>query len=121
MRKRPYENIIAWKESYSLCLDIYKLTKSFPNDERFALTNQIRRASSSVPINIAEGNMKRSRKEKARFFEIAQASLEEVHCEMRLSYDLKYISEEQFTALDKQLNKSSYLPSRLHASVSSDS
>ena len=117
MRKRPYENIIAWQESYKLCLMMYKITKKLPQEERFALADQIRRAASSVPINIAEGNMKRSLKEKVRYYEIAQGSLEEVHCETKLALDLQYISQEQFEEVNNQLNKSSYLLTRLRSSL----
>ncbi len=88
MRERPYEKLVAWQESYKLCLWVYTFTKKFPPDERFGLVSQMRRSSYSIPTNIAEGNMKSSNKDKIRFFEIAQASLEELHCESKLSLDL---------------------------------
>ncbi|MCF7844411.1 MAG: four helix bundle protein [Kiritimatiellales bacterium] len=117
MRKRPYENIIAWQEAYKLCLTVYKLSKKLPIEERFPLANQLRRSAYSVPTNIAEGNMKRSKKEKARFYEIAQGSLEELHCECKLSCDLKYISMNEFESVDEHLNRVSYLLARLKSAV----
>jgi four helix bundle protein len=110
---RPYEKLIAWQEAYALCLMIYRITKTFPADERFGLTSQIRRAASSVPINIAEGNVKRSSKEKIQFFRIAQGSLEETHCESRLAKDVGYLKEEDFLSIDQQIHKTSYLLTQL--------
>ncbi|MFA7682213.1 MAG: four helix bundle protein [Candidatus Peribacteraceae bacterium] len=115
MHKRPYEDLIVWQESYKLCLYIYHATKKFPQEERFALTNQLRRSAYSVPTNIAEGNMKQSRKEKAHFLEIALASLEELHCECRLAKDLGYIMHQEFATIDQQINRISYLGTKLRA------
>lgn len=107
--ERPYQRLIVWQEAHKLCLQMYAVTKKFPEDERYGLTNQIRRASSSVPINIAEGNSKRSAKEKRRFMDIALGSLNEVHCEILLSKDLTYICEEEFRRIDMQIQRVSYL------------
>jgi four helix bundle protein len=71
-------------------LGIYRFTREFPADERFGLTSQIRRAAVSVPANIAEGFPKRSVSDKARFYNIAQGSLEEVHYYLILAKDLGY-------------------------------
>lgn len=109
MHERPYEKLIVWQESYKLCLFVYKLTIKFPPYERFGLVSQMRRSSYSVPINIAEGNSKKSTKEKERFFEIAHASLEELHCESRLSKDLDYISAQEYESLDDHSQRVSYL------------
>lgn len=117
MHERSYEKLVAWKESYGLCLMIYKITKKFPSDERFGLISQMRRSASSVPINIAEGNSKYSSKEKAHFFEIALCSLEELHCESRLSKDLNYITPEEYVEIDDGVNRISFLINKLRSSV----
>jgi four helix bundle protein len=117
MHVRPYEKLVAWQEAYGLCLWIYKITAKFPSEEKFGLVSQMRRSAYSVPINIAEGNTKRSQKEKAHFFEIAQSSLEELHCECRLSMDLGYMSKEDFLSADQRIHRISYLLTRLYASV----
>ncbi|MFH1670697.1 MAG: four helix bundle protein [Patescibacteria group bacterium] len=117
MHKRPYENIVAWQEAYNLCLYIYKLAKKLPMEERFALANQLRKSAYSVPTNNAEGNMKRSKKDKARFYEISQGSLEELHCECKLAFDLQYVSMSEFEKVDEHINRVSYLLTRLKSAV----
>jgi four helix bundle protein len=117
MHERPYEKLIVWQEAYKLCLSIYKVTCTFPSEEKFALVSQMRRSAYSVPINIAEGNTKSSLKEKGRFFEIAHASLEELHCELRLSLDLEYIQKDQFDLLDGHIQRTSFLLMKLRSSL----
>ena len=91
-RARPYEQLIVWQEAHKLCLDVYALIPQFPIEERFCLCSQIRRAAYSVPMNLVEGNSKRSWKEKARYVEIAEGSLEELDYQLLLSKDLKCFS-----------------------------
>ena len=117
MDQRPYEKIIAWQEAHLLCTSLYKITKSFPSEEKFSLVNQMRRSAYGVPMNIAEGNARRSSKEKLRFLEISQASLEELHYQCRLSKDLDYISSEVFLKIDKHIQRVSYLLMRLRGSL----
>jgi four helix bundle protein len=81
----------------------------------------MRRSSSSVPINIAEGNVKRSKPDKVRFFDIAAASLEELHCEARLSLDLGYMTDVQFAKIDQAIHRTSYLLSRLRSAFAQQS
>jgi four helix bundle protein len=121
MHVRPYEKLIVWQEAHKLCLWIYELTKSFPKDERFRLVNQMCRSSYGIPMNIAEGNSKMSRKEKAHFYEIALGSLEELHYQCVLAKDLKYISESQFTEGDDAIQRVSYLLTKLRKSFVSSS
>ncbi len=120
MRKRPHERLIAWQESYKLCVHVYGETKKFPAAEKYALVSQIRRSAYSVPMNIAEGNTKRSNKEKILYFERSLASLEELHCQLRLSFDLKYLSNEKFLYFDNWMNRVSYLITKLRASFVKD-
>jgi four helix bundle protein len=115
--ERLFERLVAWKESYALCLRIYAVTKNFPSEEKFALVNQMRRAASSVPINIAEGNTKSSKKDRARFFEISLSSLNELDCECLLARDLGYLPEEDFVELNDRIRRTSYLINQLIASL----
>lgn len=117
MHERPYEKLVVWQEAYKLCLFIYKVSKAFPADERFGVTNQMRRAAYSVPMNIAEGNEKRSKKEKEHFLEIAHASLEELHCVSRLSCDLKYLHTQDFQKIDDYIQRISYLLIKLRSAI----
>jgi four helix bundle protein len=87
---RSFKDLIVWQKAHQFVLEIYRFTRSFPADERFGLTSQIRRAAVSVPANIAEGFPKRGPSDKARFFNIAQGSLEEVHYYLILAKDLDY-------------------------------
>lgn len=75
---QSYEDLRVWQEGVSLCETIYALTRSFPEDERFGLTSQLRRAAVSIPSNIAEGWGRGSRQDYARFLRIARGSLFEV-------------------------------------------
>lgn len=93
MKKEPvkaFADLIVWQKAHGLTLRIYGLTKSFPHDERFGLTSQMRRAAVSVPANIAEGFKKRSKIDKVRFLNIAQGSLEECRYYLILANDLGY-------------------------------
>lgn len=117
MRIRPYQKLIAWQEAHQLCLLAYRATKLFPMDERFALVDQMRRSSSSVPTNIAEGNSRRTKKDHAKFLTIAVASLEELHYQFLLARDLEYITEEQYNAADDHIQRTGFLIGRLRASL----
>lgn len=117
MHIRPYQKLIVWQEAHKLCLCIYRLTINYPADERFGLTSQMRRSSSSVPTNIAEGNVKKSLKERGHFFEISKASLEELHYQCLLSRDLKYVSQKNFEELDDHVQRVSYILGKLRNSI----
>ncbi len=109
MYERPHETLVVWKEAYQLCLQVYRYTKKFPSEEKFALTNQVRRAACSVPFNIAEGNQKHSIKERSRYCEIVKGSLEELHCQCRLARDLGYMTHEVFNAINDRVQRVSDL------------
>ena len=96
---KSFTDLNTWKEAHSLVLTIYKLTKLFPNDELFCLTNQIRRAVISITSNIAEGFSRNSYKEKVQFYSISLGSLTEVQNQLIIARDLEYISKEEFTTI----------------------
>jgi four helix bundle protein len=85
-----FEDLKVWQKAHQLTLDIYRMTGNFPGEERFGLVSQMRRAAVSVPANIAEGFKKRSVKDKANFYNIAQGSLEELRYYLILARDLGY-------------------------------
>ncbi|MBK8388922.1 MAG: four helix bundle protein [Saprospiraceae bacterium] len=91
----PFERYDVWKLSVDMTLNIYAITAGFPSEEKFGLISQLRRASSSVGANIAEGVSRLSEKEKARFLEMAFGSLMEVAHFTMLSRDLNFISIKQ--------------------------
>ncbi len=87
---QSFEDLLAWQKAHALTLEVYKLTRGFPREEVFGLTSQIRRASVGVAANIAEGFKRRGAQDKARFLNIAQASLEECRYYLILTRDLQY-------------------------------
>lgn len=90
---KTYTDLEVWKCSRELVKFVYLLTKSFPKEELYALTSQIRRSAISVPSNIAEGIGRQSNKETIHFLYIAKGSLQEVETQLYLSFDLNYMSE----------------------------
>jgi len=93
---KNFTDLNAWKEAHKLVLLVYKLTKLFPKEEQFGLTNQIRRAVVSVTSNIAEGFSRSSYKEKSQFYSIALGSLTEVQNQLLIARDLEYLPKDQF-------------------------
>src|SRR5882724_7541397 len=88
---KDFRNLKVWRKSYDLTLMVYRATRSFPKDEQFALTSQIRRAASSIPANIAEGCCRNGDAEFARFLYIAMGSASELECHLLLARDLGYV------------------------------
>ena len=96
---RDYKKYSIWSDSHKLTLEIYLLTKKFPKEELFGITSQIRRAVSSVPTNIAEGCGRSSDLDFKRFLIIFHGSATEVEYLIFLSFELNYISEEEYIDL----------------------
>ncbi len=100
---RNFLNLEIWKRSHLLALKIYTITKSFPKEELFGLTSQMRRSSSSIPTNIAEGSGRNSNPQFLHFLQIATGSCSEIQYQFILSKDLSYISEEVFDELHSEI------------------
>ena len=98
-----YRNLIAYKTARSLVVDVYGLLKNFPNEERYALCEQLRRAVVSIPSNIAEGMGRSSVKEQVHFIEIAFASLNETMCQIEIAKDLGYIKEDELIEIENKV------------------
>lgn len=114
MHQRPYERLVAWQEAHKLCVRIHALVVKFPGYERQALADQMRRSSYSVPLNIAEGNSKKTPNSKKQFFGFALASLEELHSQTQIARDLGYITSNEYNQTDDHINRTSYLLTRLN-------
>lgn len=91
-----YEDLEIYKQSYILALEVYKLTKKFPKDELYGLTSQIRRASTSITLNIVEGYGRLSKEDFKRFLKISLGSTNETKTLLKFSKDLHYISATEF-------------------------
>ena len=94
MTATKFQDLIVWQEAHKLVLMIYKVTADFPKAELFGLTSQMRRSAVSVPANIVEGFKRKSQQEKTRFYNIAEASLEELKYYRILSQDLSLLTEQ---------------------------
>ncbi len=90
-RVQRFEDLEVWRKAHQLVLSIYKVTNDFPTEERYGLVSQMRRSAVSIPANISEGYKKRSLKDKANFYNIAQGSLEELRYYLILAKDLGYL------------------------------
>jgi len=100
---RDFKELKVWQKSHKLCLLLYNMTKQFPDEERYGIISQIRRASASVPTNISEGCGRDSNKEFAGFLRISGGSISEVEYLLILSGGLGYIKKEKMTDLLNQV------------------
>jgi len=102
---KSFKDLNAWKEGHVLVLMIYKTTKTFPKDELFALTSQMRRAAVSITSNIAEGFSRQSHKEKTQFYSTSQGSVTEIQSQLLIAKDVDYINNYDYTKIDAQILK----------------
>ena len=106
-----HKDLRVWQQSIEMVTSIYLMTQSFPKEEMFGLVSQLRRASVSVPSNIAEGYARGTDKEKLHFLRISSGSMSEVETQLMLSLNLGYLDQEKYNELSetvtsvwKQLN-----------------
>ena len=100
---RNFLTLEIWKRSHLFTLKIYNITKSFPREELFGLSSQMRRSSSSIPTNIAEGAGRNTNPQFAQFLQFSSGSCSEIQYQLILSKDLTYISEEVFKELHSEI------------------
>lgn len=101
---RDFKKYDIWQLSHELTLEVYKITSTFPKEELFGITSQLRRSTSSIPTNISEGCGRNSDKEFNQFLNIALGSANETEYLLILSKDLNYINKEIFEELEKEIN-----------------
>ncbi len=101
---KPHRNLKAWSDSILLIKDIYLITKSFPKEELFGIISQMRRAALSIPLNIAEGAARSSKKEFIRFLDIAIGSVAELDTLFIISYELELLPDKDFNLLNSKLD-----------------
>jgi len=92
---KNYKELKVWQKAYQLCLEIYKITRGFPSDEKYGLTSQMRRAAVSVPSNIAEGYGRKTTPEYIRSLHFAYGSNCELETQISLSGDLGYMKTQE--------------------------
>ena len=99
---QDFRNLAVWQKAHSLTLDVYRLTEAFPRREMFGLTSQLRRSSSSISANLAEGCC-RSQLEFARFIQIALGSASETEYHLLLAHDLGFLRSEDYARLSPEV------------------
>jgi four helix bundle protein len=104
MNKYSYKNLNVYQDAKSLVVDVYKVLKLFPAEEKYALCDQIRRAVISITSNIAEGMNRMSDKEKAHFIGVAYASMMEVDSQLEVSVELGYLTPELYNTLEEKID-----------------
>lgn len=101
---RPHEKLDVWKLSVNMVVNVYEITKTFPSEERFGLTSQIRRAAVSIPANIAEGAARQHDKEFIQFLSVAQGSASELETELLIAHRLGYLEENVYRQMYEEVN-----------------
>jgi len=104
-KTKKFTELIVWQKAHQFVLAIYKETQKFPKEEIYGLTSQLRRAAVSVAANIAEGYRKRGPKDKVRFLNISEGSLEECHYYLILAKDLNYADTEIFIDMKEEIGR----------------
>ena len=117
---KDFHNLKVWERAHTLTLSIYMATRDFPKDATFGLTNQMRRSSSSIPTNIAEGCGRDSQPELTRFFQIAMGSSSELEYQLILAQDLHYLDEKTFLELSTELSEVRHMLNALIQKVKHD-
>jgi len=100
-----YKDLLVWKKAHQLTLEIYKTVSTYPKEEIYSLVSQLKRASSSIATNIAEGTGRFSQKDLTHFLQIALGSSHEVEYLLLLSKDLGFINNEIYIQLEKNVNE----------------
>jgi len=117
---KSHRDLIVWQKSMDLVVLVYKATEGFPRHELYGLTSQIRRAASSVPANIAEGQGRRSKTEFRQFLGNARGSLLELDTHLELALRLNYLTPTQYGRINEQLVEVSRILNGLMRSLTSD-
>ncbi len=117
MHKGSYKNLKIWMKGIELAKKIHLVTKKFPPEERYSLTDQIRRASVSIPSNIAEGSRRSTNKDFAHFIAIARGSIAELETQIILASSFKYISKELLEKISEEINQLDKMIFAFHKSL----
>ena len=103
--EKPHKKLNVWKSSVELVMEIYSITKAFPEQEKYCLVSQMNRAAISIPSNIAEGAARTTRKEFMQYSHIAQGSISELDTHLEIAKRLNYVTEDRVSSLDVRMEK----------------
>ena len=101
---RNFRDLEVWKSSVILVKNIYLLTESFPNTEKFGLVSQITRCAVSIPSNIAEGSSRTSQKDFSRFLQISLGSAFELETQLEIAKEINFINEKEYSIIIEELH-----------------
>lgn len=118
---QDFRKLEVWRRSHELTLKVYESTRSFPSDEKFGLTNQLRRAATSVESNLAEESSRGSDADFRRFVQMAIGSASEVECQLLLAGDLGFLSAANHSRLEANLQQTRRMLIRLSQKLMADS
>lgn len=104
-RIASFTDLVVWQQGHKLVVMVYKITKNFPKEELYSLTDQMRRASSSITANIAEGFGRQGYKEKLQFYYLSKGSLNELKNFILIAKDIDYLNEHELSDLMGQANR----------------
>ena len=105
MALQTHKDLKVWQQSKDFVSEIFRLTATFPKEEMYSLTAQIKRSAISIPSNIAEGSARESNKEYIRFLYIALGSLAELDTQLQIANDLKFIKSDEYKKVSVKLNE----------------
>jgi four helix bundle protein len=117
MKQYSFEKLIVWQEARVLVKSIYAITRTFPKEEIFGITSQMRRAAISICSNIAEGSGRTTKPDQAKFYKIAYSSLLELLNQLIISSDLTFITDSELTELREKIDSIAYKITSLRNSL----
>ena len=117
---QDFRKLKVWEKSHLLALSVYRCTTSFPKEELFGLTSQLRRSAVSIPSNIAEGSCRSGDTEFSRFLQIAMGSASELDYQLLLAHDLKYINDQDYVNLNQETVKTKQMLSTFIKKLKAD-
>ena len=109
-----FRNLVVWQRAHQLVLDVYRMTRLFPSDERFGLTAQVRRSAASIATNLAEGRSRHSRASYAAFTDIALGSAGETDYQLLLARDLEYLHPLEYEPVAEEVHEIRRMLAKLH-------
>ncbi len=112
-----FKELLIWQKSMALVVLVYRVTREFPSDEKFGLTNQMRRCAVSIPSNISEGHMRTTNKDFRQFIAIARGSCAELETQARIAHELGFLSTPSFTKLDQNITEVAKMLSSFYAKL----
>lgn len=119
MKEFSFENLKVWQKSTDFIVEIYSVTEQFPDDEKYGLTSQIRRASVSIASNVAEGSSRNTNKDKARFYNISYSTAIEVLNQLIIANKLNMLDNTDYIKLRKELEEITRMINALYNSTNS--